>query len=549
MKKLLLFVILISLKSSLVFSQKINYTIQKSKEFEDEYKKSNIVLSEKDSEGNLLIVRSYNGNGLKYNQGFYVEKYNNDFKLLKEFDFSIDHSNTEKYNTIIGITYLNSIISIIEIFYDLNRKEYICQANSLSNDFKISKKELFIITREDIKNKGYIDLEENCFNQSKELWNYNNLGEFSSVYNDPYSPFANFNQKHSITEHSLSSNFTMTVNNTKTGFVIGIDFNNKKSENLNLYVFDNNLNLKFNSEFGKEINDKKYIFQNIQLSPDAKSVYLLSKSYLKELKDKEKGGEYQFELIKFTEKNSKVQIIKTNEQYINSLKIIFNQDKITCLGFYSNYDEDKFQGISYFSFDQNNLDLLNSKFNPFSEQFMIDKYGKKKDKGLKFLIFKNIFFTPNNDLILNAEEQYITYIANTNRTLFNCDDIISLKLNKNGELVWSRNINKSQSFTDDDSYISYSSIVKDESNYFFINTGEEIKKLSNDRIEFGQVRKNKSNLNIIRINPDGDFDFVEILDDENTAVPFKVSKGFIIDESLIFIGQKGKVKQLLKVTL
>ena len=43
--------------------------------------------------------------------------------------------------------------------------------------------------------------------------------------------------------------------------------------------------------------------------------------------------------------------------------------------------------------------------------------------------------------------------------------------------------------------------------------------------------------------------FKEIVNKEDTEVPFMVSKGLVIDNSVIFLGQKGKNKQLLKVTL
>jgi hypothetical protein len=117
-------------------------------------------------------------------------------------------------------------------------------------------------------------------------------------------------------------------------------------------------------------------------------------------------------------------------------------------------------------------------------------------------------------------------------------------------MLWARNINKRQSTTDDDtSYLSYTSTVRNDKTYFFINARDKIKKLKNDRIEFGQIRKNKSNLNVIEVNAAGDFDYQEILDDEQNEVPFMVSKGAIIDNAVYFLGRKGKDKQLLKITL
>jgi hypothetical protein len=128
---------------------------------------------------------------------------------------------------------------------------------------------------------------------------------------------------------------------------------------------------------------------------------------------------------------------------------------------------------------------------------------------------------------------------------------VSAKLNQSGEIVWARNINKRQATSGTESFISYTSTLKGNDTYFFINTGEKVKKLSKDRIQFGQTSTKRSNLNVIRVNENGDFDYKEILDDKDNDVPFMVSRGAIMNDepSVFFMGQKGKKKQLLKITL
>ncbi len=277
------------------------------------------------------------------------------------------------------------------------------------------------------------------------------------------------------------------------------------------------------------------------------------------MKKKEEGGKYLFEITKITSEKQKSQNIDINEHFIGSLKMFFHNEDIICLGFYSDLSDNKYKGISYFKLNANSLEILNTKHNPFTEQFIIDKYGKNKEKALKYLTFRKVFFTASNDLILNAEEEYITVSTNVavgingagggSRTTYSCDDIVSLKLNENGNLLWARNINKKQYSSEDDFYISYSSMVKEKENFFFINSGEKPKEIINNRIQFTDTRKNKSNLNLIRIKENGDFDYQEILDDEQNEVPFMVSRGIIIGNSIYFLGRKLRQKQLLKITL
>jgi hypothetical protein len=56
---------------------------------------------------------------------------------------------------------------------------------------------------------------------------------------------------------------------------------------------------------------------------------------------------------------------------------------------------------------------------------------------------------------------------------------------------------------------------------------------------------------VIRINESGDFDYQEVLDDKDNDVPFMVAFGAttLKDHSVFFLGQKGKKKQILKLTL
>jgi hypothetical protein len=552
MRKLYVYLIF-ALLSSQLFCQNIPFKLERSEEFKDDIKKSNIVLTETNESGNTLIVRSYNDNGLSNYSGFYIEHIDSNLKIQKTFDFEMKHPNYQKNNIVLGIYSLENEVKIIEFYYDLKDKSYVCQANIITDDFQISKKELFRIPKEKMKETGTISIEKEFFNRTKGNWTNDNSGEIKSE-NDisKNSSFFEFSWegKSEISKDQKGSDIVMTVNENKSAFAIAIDYNSENKEYVKLYLFDNELNKKIDTDFNREIKDKNYNLENIQVSPDGKAISLLAKSYLEIQKEKKEGGKYLFEITKITAESQKSQFIDTHENFVGSLKSVFHNNEIICLGFYSDIKDYRFKGICYYKLNFNSLEILQTKYNLFTEQFMVDKYGEDKDKALKFLTFKKIFFSVNNDLIFNAQEEYLTGDTN-NRTYFNYDDIVAAKLDSEGKLLWARNINKRQAIPsyEDESFISYTSLINENFSYFFINTGEKIKKIKNDRIEFGQIRKNKSNLNVIRINVDGDFDYEEILDDENSAVTYMVSKGGIINNSVMFLGRKGTKKQLLKVNL
>ena len=570
--------ILFFLISASNFGQKIPFWISKSNIFQDEYKNSVIVLSETNSKGELLLVRSYKGTMLSQGEGFYIEKYDDNFKLQRAFDFELKHPNYQKYNLIIGIFSMQNNIHFVEIYYDLNEKSFICLDNIMSEDFKNTRNELFRLSKEEMASFGTFNLQQKFYDREKETWTNDNLGIINSE-----NELANLNTFHRIffssggTQNNMSytnvfdnenkssgSDILLTVNETKTAFAIVIDTNNKENDGLKLYLFDNNLDKKMDRFYTNEVNDKKCFFQNVQVSPTGDAIYLLAKAYTKDLKKKEEGGKYYYEFSKISEEKIATQKVDTKEHFIGSLKTYFHNNELITIGFYSDARDYRYSGICCFKSDANTLELKASNYNPFTPQFLLDKYGNENTKALKSITFKKLFFTDNNEIILNAEESYITekYYASTiapgmnlgysggSSIHYNYDDIIIAKLKNDGSLLWARNINKKQATIDDDnSFISYTSTIKNGNNYFFINTKDKIKKLKNDQIEFGQIRKNKSNLNIIQVDANGNFEYEEILDDEENAVPFMVSKGVIIDNSVYFLGRRGNNKQLLKVTL
>ncbi|HNP31845.1 MAG TPA: hypothetical protein PKN96_00980 [Flavobacterium sp.] len=498
------------------FAQDIPVQIVKSDVFKDEYKNSSIVLVEDDGNGGVIIIRSYHGGAFSSSMGYYFEHYDANLKLIKEYDYELSYSKAVRQSSVLGLIMDGNTVNIIDFVYEKEQQAYICSAVSGNiSDFNFTKKELFRLNSEEIKQFSF----------------------FSSSGFD------------------RDSGASMIINEDKTAFAITVDINNKDVETHKLFLFDKSLNKKIEHTFKRDIKDRKFSYENIDVSKDGNTLYLLGKVKTVEAKKKKEGGKYQYELTRITKDSEKTQVFDTNDHFAASLKTIVFSDRLTCIGFFSDKEDYRYKGICYFELDPVTLDIRKSKFNPFTEQFMIDKYGKDKDKELKNLSFRKIIILPSGDIIFNAEEFYIitNYVTTPNgsymTTTYHYDDIVTARLNTAGEIVWARNINKRQATGGDNSYISYTSTAKDNDAYFFINTGEKVKKLSNDRIQFGQTSPKHSNLNVIRVNQNGDFDYKELLDDEENEVPFMVSDGAISGNSVFFIGRKGKKKQLLKITL
>ncbi|WP_157485848.1 hypothetical protein [Flavobacterium soli] len=516
MKKIF-YVLAICMLSFGIKAQDIPFKMQKSDVFKDEYKHSNIVLVEEDGKGGVIIIRTFSGGVFSKGYGYYFEHYNSEMKLIKDFEYELKYSQAVKQSSVLGLIMNGDEINIIDFLYNKDEKAFVCSSNTASiDDFKFSRKELFRVKSEEIKQFAFFTS--------------------SSFDND--------------------SGASMIINEDKTAFAVTVDIKDNKNETHKLFLFDNKLNKKVDHTFKRDIKDRKFRYENIDVSKDGNTLYLLGKVYSTEKKKKKEGGKYQYELTRITKDSEKTQVFDTDEHFAASLKTIIFSDRLTCIGFYSDRKDYRFKGISYFELDPVTLEIKKSKYNPFTSQFIVDKYGKEKEKELKNLSFRKILITHSNDIVFNAEEFYV--VTNTmstpnggfhTTTTYHYDDIVSAKINPSGDIVWARNINKRQATGGDESYISYTSTIKGDDTFFFINTGEKVKKLRNDRIQFGHTSKKRANLNIIRIKENGDFDYQEILDDKDNEVPFMVSDGALSNDAVYFIGRKGKKKQLLKVTL
>jgi hypothetical protein len=127
---------------------------------------------------------------------------------------------------------------------------------------------------------------------------------------------------------------------------------------------------------------------------------------------------------------------------------------------------------------------------------------------------------------------------------------VSVKLNANGDLVWARNINKSEVTQGDPAYTSYSSFTKDNNTYFFISTASENpQQLSDERIVFKQGLSGNRNVFIIKLDPTGRMNYKRVIGSQEARLPLMVSVPLIdkAEDKMLFYAKRGTKKQLVKV--
>lgn len=523
MKKITIIILLIIN----IFGYSQNIRITKSDIFKDSKKHSELAFSLEDENGGLVTIRTYFGGLLRTPKGYYIQYFDSNLKLIKETDYKIDKS------AIRNAFIKDGQLHLIE--YQLNSKNNKITFNVLSssvNNLDFSKKELFNFSEKDQKKYFGFLIGPVLFTNISQL-DRNHGGE-------------------------------IIISKEKKFFAVNFDISNKDTETHKIFVFNNKFEKIYDAVIEKPIKDKFFEYNSIDIDDEDGTVYFLGKFYENNSKRIKKNGKtnYHFELVKINANGQKNTSFKNEDKFISSLILIKDKERLACIGFYGKKDESRINGTCLFNLDSSTLEMKLKKFTPFSKTFLNDKYGNKKGKkkrglkkGIKNIDFREVHLMSNGDLIVNAEEFYVTTHTTmsqgggmSTRTIYHFDDIISLRINTKGNLKWARNINKRQTGF---SNSSFTSVTIDEDSYFFINCSDKIKKLSADRISFKQTKSKKSNLYVIKIDERGEFIFKKLIDDKESKVYYKVNNGIsnIDKKSVILTGKKKKKTRILKLNI
>lgn len=506
---------------SLLIAQNDAVSIAKSEIFKDKKKHTELVFSEDDGQGGVVTVRKFYGGLLKTPRGYYIEHFDSDLNLKSNTEIEVDQSEIE------GILVSDGKIHLFEKkfgdeYFEINR------LTSSTEKLDFSSKLLLKIDQDDIKKYFAIGIGALLFNNGAAQGDNDSFGE-------------------------------VTFSKDKNFMAFNFDIKDKDNEVHRIYVFNKNFEKVYEKEFTKNIKDKYFEYENVTVDDTNGTVYFLGKTFKGESKRKKKKGKinYHYELYKISKEEQKMISFETDEHFVASLTTVKAGSFLSCVGFYSEKKESRYKGVIRYNINTADFMLKEKSFQPFTEQFIIDKYGKKKDKELSSLRYRGIFIDENTgDIVLNAEEYFVTRRMNMNMgstsTYYHYNDIVSIKIDAKGTLEWARNINKKQtsinpSFNEE----SYTSSYKDGNVYIFLNGSKKVKKIRNDRIEFKDARAKKKNLYLIEINGEGSFDYSIIQTDDQLEVPLYVSQGTLLDkgEDIIFLGRKSKKKQLVKVSI
>lgn len=513
-RSIFLFLLIIGSLSGFAQEEPVTYTI--GEKFNDKYRYSNMLAIADDGNEGTVVVRAYYTGIILRPKGYFIEHYNKDLELVSEYNYKLKDAN------FIDAYVRNGQVYLLFLEYSYRNKSYQYEVHrSPFSQFQFTKETILSIESDPVEQP----LDRNFYNRN------------------------------------FSSGFTTSVlfNEDKSAFAITTHYKKRKVDQHTIHVFNSNLTKLMEHDFSDEVEEKNYAFENILFSKDLQNVYLVGKAYFKKKRFNVTERKFQYEMVRISKSGRSIQSFYTPEKYPEALKPIFKDDDLICIGFYADRKDNRFNGISYFKLNPITLEMETSKFNPFSEQFMLDKFGREDDKAIKDLVFKGMDVTKDGNILFNAEEYFTSSSVQSNSsggrvmvTRYHHNDIISAKLSSTGDLVWARNINKTEVTQGDGAYASYSAYTKGDTTYFFISTSaENPQQLSDDRIMFKQGLSRNRNVFLIRLDEQGHMTYSKVIDDTEARLPLMVSVPYTdhLKDELTFYAKRGTKKQLVQVAV
>ena len=484
--------------------------------YNDRYKYSNLVAADHDTQGGTVLVRAYYQGLILRPKGYLIEHYNKDLELISEFNYKLKGKDFLSGHIHNGQLYL----VFLDYNMDLEQYQYLVHRTNL-NTYDFREEVLLSVASEPVDEP----LDRNFYNR-----NFGS-GFTTSILSDPQ----------------------------KKAFVISTHVKKGKVNQHYMYVFDASMEQLMQFDFSEEVEEKNFAFENMAVSDDISEVYVMGKAYFKKKRIGALERKFQYELIRLTKEGALRRAFDEPGKYSESLIPVLHGGQLYALGFYSDRKSKRYNGLSYFRLHPGIMSIEGKKYNPFSEQFMLDKFGKKSDNQIADLVFKNIRFTEDGHIVFNAEEYFVTNSVQANSSggrvrvsRFHHNDIVSAKLSLSGDLIWARNINKTEVTQGDGAYASYSSYTKDGDTYFFICTASDEPQLMNrERLIFKQGFGRNRNVFIIRLNKNGEMSYEKIIDAQEARLPFMVSKPLVDQDSnsLNFYAKRGNKKQLVNIQI
>lgn len=338
-------------------------------------------------------------------------------------------------------------------------------------------------------------------------------------------------------------------------------FDLDKQKYISISCFDNNFEKLWSKDINLKLHDRDIEVKNTVIS-DKGNVYI---NYEKTTKKGIFGGtlDYENHILQISDNGEKLKNIDLDfDKNIHVTKLYIDNNEYThtlnAMGFYSNNkSRATLNGIVNVVIDENTLDLETKNVTKFTEQEYSYFYGKKraaarseKDAGLgnSLTLIGQYAMSDGGTIYLSEDFQIVEYNDGKRTTYrYYYGNILIIKTNPDGEIEWTKSINRSQGPFNVNmlQYLGSYSFVLDDKIYLMYNDDEnniESQENSGNTKRTKNIKKAMAVLKII--DTDGNIKSDKILDGKEEDVIFNTSYSLKLNEQqlLLFANKKKLTK-------
>lgn len=376
-----------------------------------------------------------------------------------------------------------------------------------------------------------------------------------------------------------AGDFTPVFSRDSTHLLIvgNVNSKNKDPEKYNLYVFEEDMELKWEKEVTLDIKEKFFSVEDFVIDNQG-DVYLTGTAYNEVRKDKRDGlPNFTYQVMAYRN-NGEIE-----EEYTVSLKELFITDllleiapggDLICAGFYSERGTFSIKGSYYLVIDRETREVASESTKEFEIDFITMNFTERQERKAKkreakgktqeLYSYRLDRIVPRADggAVLAAEQfywyTYETYSAGVNggagtwvtHYVYVYNDIIVISIDPDGTIEWATKIPKRQRSVDDGGFFSsYAMMVTDGALHFIFNDSDrniEIEKQG--KIQNFDVRDKRGLVMVASVDHEGNIDRRPLMSNREieTITRPKLCRQISPGEMLLF-GQRGRRNQFGRI--
>jgi len=311
-------------------------------------------------------------------------------------------------------------------------------------------------------------------------------------------------------------------------------FEKYQNEKAEFRVFDRDFNLVYDRNIEFPYKERNFMVYRATVDAFGR-VYLLVKILLDKDEITSKGlPRYRYSLVTFGKEGDGVQEynLQLDNYFTSDVSFSENNGKVICAGFYSSISNDRAAGSFYIEIDLQRKEIVEKRIDKFEQSFVVDFIPNKRARRMTeipdFKVDQVIQFEDGSSAIV-GEQFYVEEICFRDfRTgMINCqynynfNNIIVIKYDDRGSVIWTANIPKyQQSSNDGGKFLSYTFGLNENELIFLFNDHPKNINPTDNRVGI-MTNVRKSIPVMVKLSKDGDYSRMSLSNE-------RVQKMFIV---------------------